>query len=105
MRKIILVGAAVIGLGAMAPEATEARPGGCLKYGVGGAVAGHFAGGHRWKGAAAGCALGMYQRRRAERLARERQLEQDRYARADRYERRSRINPDVTGTLPRARTY
>ena len=50
MRKIILVGAAVIGLGAMAPEATEARPGGCLKYGVGGAVAGHFAGGHRWRG-------------------------------------------------------
>ena len=44
MRKLALISVAVLSLGAMAPEAAEARPGGCLKYGLGGAVAGHFAG-------------------------------------------------------------
>jgi hypothetical protein len=49
MRMIALIGAAMVALAA-APSSAEARPGGCLKYGVGGAVAGHVAGGHRWKG-------------------------------------------------------
>jgi hypothetical protein len=98
---MVLVAIAVLGVGAMAPEAAEARPGGCLKYGVGGAIAGHFAGGHRWKGAAAGCALGIYQRRRTERLARERQLQRDQSARPDRYERRDRFDPASTGSLRR----
>jgi hypothetical protein len=105
MNKAILAIAAVLTLGMAAPEVAEAKPGGCLKYGVGGAIAGHFAGGHRWKGAAAGCALGIYQRRRAERLARERAIERDRPVRSDRYERRERFDPDATGTLPRARIY
>jgi len=63
MRRIALVLAAMLALTA-APSSAEARPGGCLKYGLGGAVAGHVAGGHRWKGAALGCLLGIYQRRR-----------------------------------------
>jgi hypothetical protein len=101
MRKLALIGVAVLSLGAMAPEATEARPGGCLKYGLGGAVAGHFAGGHRWKGAAAGCALGIWQRRRAERLARERAIQRERdrgYARD--FDRRQG-NPSETGSIRR----
>lgn len=44
----------------------QAREGGCIKYGLGGAVLGHFAGGHGMAGAAAGCALGAYKRNRAE---------------------------------------
>jgi hypothetical protein len=72
MRTFMFVAAALLALGA-APNAAEARPGGCLKYGLGGAVAGHFAGGHRWKGAALGCALGIYQRRQYE-AARRREL-------------------------------
>jgi hypothetical protein len=63
MRKMALVAAALLTLAA-APSSVEARPGGCLKYGLGGAVAGHVAGGHRWKGAALGCLVGIYQRRR-----------------------------------------
>lgn len=40
-----------------------AEPGGCLKYGAGGAAAGHFVGkGHAIAGGAAGCALGAYKR-------------------------------------------
>ena len=61
MKKIMLVVAGVIAIGASS-GAAEARPGGCLKYGVGGAIAGHFAGGHGLAGAAAGCALGSYRR-------------------------------------------
>jgi hypothetical protein len=72
MKKTMLVAAVMLGLGA-APGSAEAqsRPGGCLKYGLGGGVAGHFAGGHRIKGALAGCALGIYQRRKYEREVRE----------------------------------
>ena len=65
MQKIALIGTAMVMLAA-APSSAEARPGGCLKYGLGGAVAGHVAGGHRWKGAAVGCLVGIYQRRRHE---------------------------------------
>src|SRR5215213_9098748 len=105
MKKAMFAVAAILRLGLAVPEAAEAKPGGCLKYGVGGAIAGHFAGGHRWKGAAAGCALGIYQRRRAERLARDRAIERDRPVRPDRYERRERFDPGATGSLPRGRFY
>ena len=72
MKKIALAATIMLTLGVAAGLAeAQSRPGGCLKYGVGGAVAGHFAGGHRIKGALAGCALGMYQRRKYERALRE----------------------------------
>jgi hypothetical protein len=45
-----------------APQ-VEAKPGGCLKYGVAGAVAGHYAGHHAMKGAIAGCLAGMARRK------------------------------------------
>jgi len=47
MKKVILAIAAVLTLGTAVPEAAVAKPGGCLKYGIGGAIAGHFAGAHR----------------------------------------------------------
>ena len=73
MKKVVVVAAAMLALGVTAaPAEAQSRPGGCLKYGLGGAVAGHFAGGHRLKGALAGCALGIYQRRQHEREVRER---------------------------------
>ncbi len=45
-----------------APQ-VEAKPGGCLKYGAAGAVAGHYAGHHGFKGAIAGCIAGMARRK------------------------------------------
>jgi hypothetical protein len=45
------------------PLSAEAKPGGCLKYGAAGAVAGHYAGHHGVMGALAGCALGIHKRR------------------------------------------
>jgi len=78
MRRIIPFAAAALLLGAApAPAEAQSRPGGCLKYGLGGAIAGHFAGGHRIKGALAGCALGIYQRRRYEQEAQERARSRD----------------------------
>ncbi len=72
MKKIAVAAALMLSAGVVAgPADAQSRPGGCLKYGLGGAVAGHFAGGHRIKGALAGCALGIYQRRRYEREVRE----------------------------------
>jgi hypothetical protein len=72
MKKIALAATIMFSFGVAAGAAeAQSRPGGCLKYGVGGAVAGHFAGGHRIKGALAGCALGLYQRRKYERALRE----------------------------------
>ena len=51
----------------------SAEEGGCLKYGAGGAVAGHFVGsGHALGGAAAGCAVGAYKRHEARKELRER---------------------------------
>ena len=97
MKKIALVTAVLLTLGASSGVA-EARPGGCLKYGLGGAVAGHVAGGHRWKGAAIGCVLGIYQRRRH--LARSRELERSRTADRNRYDDR---RPPIT--RDRARPY
>jgi len=40
----------------------HAEPGGCLKYGAGGAVAGHFAHHHGVLGAVGGCAVGAWRR-------------------------------------------
>jgi hypothetical protein len=72
MRKIALAATVMLSFGIAAGSAeAQSRPGGCLKYGLGGAIAGHFAGGHRIKGALAGCALGIYQRRQYEREVRE----------------------------------
>jgi hypothetical protein len=62
MLKLVLVPALAFGLLAT-PLSAEAKPGGCLKYGAAGAVAGHYAGHHGVMGAVAGCALGMHKRR------------------------------------------
>jgi hypothetical protein len=48
---------------ALLPLSAGAKPGGCLKYGAAGAVAGHYAGHHGAMGALAGCALGIHKRR------------------------------------------
>ena len=64
MKIVVFATAALLALGASVGSAqAQSRPGGCLKYGLGGALAGHFAGGHRVKGAIAGCVLGIYRRR------------------------------------------
>jgi len=99
MRRIVVVGAVVLSFG-VSPGSAEAqsRPGGCLKYGLGGAAVGHFAGGHRVKGALAGCLAGMYQRRKYEREAR---------ARAERnrtVERRREPLPDWDRNRPNSRS-
>jgi hypothetical protein len=62
MLKVILVPALALGLLAV-PVGADAKPGGCLKYGAAGAVAGHYAGHHGVMGAVAGCALGIHKRR------------------------------------------
>lgn len=64
-------GGALLAAAALGTPAAQAKPGGCLKYGAAGAVAGHVAGGHSFKGALAGCALGWYERRRYKRMMRE----------------------------------
>jgi hypothetical protein len=99
MKKIALAATIMLTFGVAAGSAeAQSRPGGCLKYGVGGAVAGHFAGGHRIKGALTGCALGLYQRRKYERTLKEqnnrnRDAERGRLSneeRANRYEPQDR---------------
>ena len=73
MKKVAMVAAAMLSIGVFSsPAEAQSRLGGCLKYGLGGAVAGHVAGGHRLKGALAGCALGVYQRNKLRREVRER---------------------------------
>ena len=57
---LALCGSLAAGLSMSAPAA-EASPGGCLKYGVAGAVAGHMVH-HGIRGFMAGCAAGMYRR-------------------------------------------
>lgn len=54
----------------------EAKPGGCLKYGLAGAVAGHYAGHHAFKGAVAGCMAGIARRHAYERHLKEQQEQQ-----------------------------
>jgi hypothetical protein len=61
MRNFIIASALTLGLlGGALPA--NAEPGGCLKYGAGGAVAGHLAHHHGVLGAIAGCGTGMYVR-------------------------------------------
>jgi hypothetical protein len=68
MKRLLMTGAALV---LMAGSAV-AEPGGCLKYGAGGAVAGHFVGqGHSVLGAAGGCAVGAYKRHEARKSERE----------------------------------
>jgi hypothetical protein len=75
MKKFVILGFAA-SLVALAPQA-EAKPGGCLKYGVAGAVAGHYAGHHAVKGAVLGCIAGIARRKaylqEQERLKKERE--------------------------------
>src|SRR3954469_14219389 len=103
MRKMALVAAAMITLAA-APSSAEAPPGGWLKYGLGGAVAGQLAGGHRWKGAVLGCLVGIYQRRRHDaqvrNQGRSRTVDQRRYDDRPSYrgERPRTYDRDVTGS-------
>ncbi len=93
MKKIALIAAVMLGLGIPVGAAeAQSRPGGCLKYGLGGAVAGHFAGGHRLKGALAGCALGIYQRRKYEREARQQDDIRNRNAERGRSNRQEQAN-------------
>ena len=93
MRRVAVVAAAILTI-TVSTSSVEAqsRPGGCLKYGLGGAVAGHFAGGHRLKGALAGCAIGVLRRRQYEREVRERNQNRNRTAERRRYER-DELNP------------
>ena len=62
MKKSIITLAVAGGMavGLAAPGA-QAAPGGCLKYGLAGAAAGHVVH-HGVRGFAAGCAAGMYRR-------------------------------------------
>jgi hypothetical protein len=53
--------AIVIATGSLVGVA-QAEPGGCLKYGAAGAVAGHLAHHHAVLGAVGGCGVGMYKR-------------------------------------------
>ena len=65
MNKRLLALALCGGLAAsmtLSAPVAQAAPGGCLKYGAAGVVAGHVAGGHAVKGAVAGCAVGMWRR-------------------------------------------
>lgn len=64
----------VTGAAMLASPAAEAKAGGCIKYGVAGAVAGHYAGHHAIKGALAGCALGIYRRHEYKKEMREREM-------------------------------
>jgi hypothetical protein len=60
MLSLALCGSVAAGLLVSVP-AVEAKPGGCLKYGAAGAIAGHAVH-HGVKGFLAGCAAGMYRR-------------------------------------------
>ena len=98
MRHLVIAVTVALSFGPFAGSAeAQSRPGGCLKYGLGGAVVGHFAGGHRVKGALAGCLAGMYQRRKYEREARER-AERNRTV-----ERRREPLPDSDRNRPNSR--
>jgi hypothetical protein len=59
MLSLALCGSLAAGLAATTP--VEAKPGGCLKYGAAGAIAGHAVH-HGVRGFIAGCATGMYRR-------------------------------------------
>jgi hypothetical protein len=67
MKTRSLLAAGLVALLAI-PSMAEAEPGGCLKYGAAGAVAGHMAG-HGVMGAMGGCVAGMYARHKAREAA------------------------------------
>ena len=68
---LAVVGIIAFGTGAGIASAEE---GGCVKYGIGGAVIGHFVGsGHALGGATVGCAIGAYKRSQARNEALKRQ--------------------------------
>jgi hypothetical protein len=75
MRNLIFTSA--LASGVLFSISAMAEPGGCLKYGAGGAVAGHFAHHHAVLGAIAGCGTGMVVRHEHRKHLREqkRQLE------------------------------
>jgi hypothetical protein len=99
MNRIVLTTAVLLTLAASSGSAqAQSRPGGCLKYGLGGAIVGHLSGGHRVKGALAGCLAGIYQRRKHERAARER-AQRNRTA-----ERRPEPAPDPGGSRENRRS-
>ncbi len=115
MKKLLIIAGALTMLGT-SPQPAAAQAGGCIKYGIGGAIIGKLAGGHTWKGAAAGCVVGYLRRRQARNeisererdvLARhERQLERERLARRERAPRdrgdRDRFDdPSETGSFAR----
>ncbi|MGO9007873.1 MAG: hypothetical protein ACLQIQ_16055 [Beijerinckiaceae bacterium] len=58
----ILFAALFCGTIALAPQAEAGKPGGCIKYGVAGAVAGHYAQHHAVRGAVLGCVAGIARR-------------------------------------------
>ncbi len=61
MHKSFMLLAVVGGLALPSSAPAQAAPGGCLKYGLAGAAAGHVVH-HGVRGFAAGCAAGMYRR-------------------------------------------
>lgn len=62
MRRNSLRLAAILLASGIGIGSANAKPGGCLKYGAAGAVAGHVAHHHAVLGATGGCAVGMYRR-------------------------------------------
>ena len=66
----VLACAVVIATGSLIGVA-RAEPGGCLKYGAAGAVAGHLAHHHAVLGAMGGCGVGMYERHEYKKHAKE----------------------------------
>ena len=79
MKPLLLL--AVVAALAFAGSPVSAEERGCLKYGAGGAVAGHFVGkGHSLSGAAVGCGVGAYKRhetRKEEARARNEETHED----------------------------
>ncbi|HTJ02087.1 MAG TPA: hypothetical protein VL492_04795 [Methylovirgula sp.] len=64
--KVFVAALSIFGLASTAflaaTPAEAGKPGGCLKYGAAGAVAGHYAHHHGVKGFIAGCTVGMIRR-------------------------------------------
>jgi hypothetical protein len=95
MKAIATVSTAILFLALGSAQAqAQGSHRGCLKYGLGGAVAGHFAGGHTVKGALAGCLLGIARRRQYEQ-----QVQQQRRRPNDQIARER--NRDLDGTAER----
>ena len=61
MISLALCGSLAAGMVTLSAPIAQAKPGGCLKYGAAGAVAGHMVH-HGVRGFMAGCATGMYRR-------------------------------------------